>query len=106
MRRDESARSPSTPFIVQSASVTQAYRERGPSLVLLALLLPWLGAVASYTASRELILGIFLLIGVTIFAVAVRDSTSDGFLMLLLLCFSQSLLFSYAFLSNNLLGFD
>jgi uncharacterized membrane protein len=68
--------------------------------------LPLISAISSYTQSRNLLLVVFLVMGLAIFAVALQHSASDDTLMLLIFCFSLTLIFSVAFLSGNLQGYD
>jgi uncharacterized membrane protein len=78
------------------------------SVLAMIVLLPWLSAVASYVGSRDVLIGIYFLIGLTVFTVVMKGGPkcSDRYFMLLVWSISSSLLLSSVLISDNLRGFD
>lgn len=86
----------------------RAYSQISPTMFMLPLLLPAAGALAAYAGSREALLAVYLLIGLTMF-VAIQNRNSarrDLFFMVLIWSISLALILTSVLVSSNLQGQD
>ena len=70
-----------------------------------AALVPWTTAIASYCGTRSVLLGIYLLLGLSVLVVVLRPP-NDRTLLILTASMSLSLLLSFTLTSTNLIGWD